>query len=70
MTKWIKPIRTGIQVLLAVIPLVPFLIPALGLSATVGLGATLIGVATTASRLMALPAVEDLLEKFGLKTPE
>lgn len=75
MSKWVKPIRTAIQVLLPLIPVVPVLVPALGLSATAGVGAALVGGATLLSRLMQLPSVEKFLEALGIhsqspSTPE
>ncbi len=66
MNKWIKPARTAIQLVIALIPAVPFLVPALGLSATAGLGASLVTVASLASRVMQTPAVEKLLSTLGL----
>jgi len=66
MSKWVRPARTAIQVLLALIPVVPVLVPVLGLSATAGLGASLVTVASLLSRLMQNPAVEDLLKTLGL----
>jgi len=66
MSKWVRPARTAIQVLLALIPVVPVLVPVLGLSATVGTGAALVTVASLLSRLMQNPTVEDLLKTLGL----
>lgn len=61
MNKWTRPARTAIQLLIALIPVVPLLVPALGLSATVGVGAALVTGASLISRLMQIPAVERLL---------
>lgn len=66
MSKWIRPARTAIQVLVAVLPMVPILVPAVGLSETVGIGATLVATASLISRLMQMPAVESLLESLGI----
>lgn len=66
MSKWIKPARTAIQSLIALIPVVPVLVPALGLSATVGVGASLVTVASIASRVMQVTAVENFLSTLGL----
>jgi anti-sigma factor RsiW len=66
MSKWIKPMRTAIQSVIALIPAVPFLVPVLGLSATAGLGASLVTVASLASAAMQTPAVEKLLSTLGL----
>jgi hypothetical protein len=70
MSKWVKPIRTAIQLLIVLIPAVPVLVPALGLSATVGLGAALVTGASALSRLMQLPAVEAILSKLNLHSPD
>lgn len=67
---WVKPTRTAIQGLIGLIPALPFLVPALGLSATAGVGALVVTVATVAARLMAIPAVERILHLLGLKTPD
>lgn len=66
MSKWIKPARTAIQSAIALIPVVPVLVPALGLSATMGVGASLVTVASLLSRVMQVPAVEKLLSTLGL----
>lgn len=66
MNKWIKPARTAIQSVIALIPVVPVLVPALGLSATVGVGASLVTVASIASRVMQISAVENFLSTLGL----
>ena len=66
MNKWIKPTRTALQVLIALIPVVPFLVPALGLSATAGVGASLVTVATLMARIMQTEASEALLSTLRL----
>ena len=68
MGKWERPIRTAIQFLIVLIPAVPFLVPALGLSVTAGLGASLVTGASLISRLMATDLGENLLQKLGLST--
>jgi len=68
MNKWIRPARTAIQLLIALIPVVPLLVPALGLSATVGVGASLVTVASLISRVMQFPAVENLLTRLQLSS--
>lgn len=68
MSKWVRPARTAIQVLIALIPVVPVLVPALGLDATVGVGAALVTAASLASRAMQIPAVETLLESLNLQS--
>lgn len=69
MKNWVRPLRTALQVVIGLIPAVPLLVPALGLSATVGLGASLVTVASLASRVMMIPAVEKALETLNLSTP-
>jgi hypothetical protein len=64
--KWIKPVRTAIQSAIALIPVVPVLVPALGLSATAGVGASLVTVASLASVVMQTPSVERLLSTLRL----
>lgn len=68
MTRWVKPTRTAIQVLIALIPVVPILVPALGLSATAGVGAGLVTAAAFLSRLMQIPRVEEILNRLGIGT--
>lgn len=68
MSQWVKPARTAIQVVIALIPVVPLLVPAIGLSATVGTGAALVTVASLLSRAMQNPSVEKLLSTLGLDT--
>lgn len=70
MNKWIKPLRTFFQVVLAVLPMVPVLVPAIGLSATAGVGASVVGVAVFLSRLMATDAAELALSRLGLHTKQ
>lgn len=69
MSKWVKPARTAIQVLIGLTSAAPILVPALGLNATLGAGAVVMTVSTTLSRLMAVPAVEKLLQTWNLHTP-
>lgn len=68
MKEWTKPIRTAIQILVIFVPLAPILIPALGLSATAGVGASLMGGAATLSRIMQIDVVEKLLAKLGIES--
>lgn len=70
MKTWTRPIRTGLQCLLALLPVLPFLVPALGLSATAGVGAVLISMAAALTRLMATPTVETFLTRLGLESPK
>lgn len=68
MSKWVRPARTAIQVLIALIPVVPVLVPALGLDATVGVGAALVTAASLASRAMQIPALERVLKSLNLQS--
>lgn len=69
MKQWVRPLRTGLQCLLALLPVLPSLLPALGLSATVGVGAVMISMATVLTRVMALPAMEAFLTRLNLNSP-
>jgi hypothetical protein len=64
--EWVKSIRTVIQGLIALIPVLPILLPALGLPVTVGVGATVVSMAGVASRLMATPTGETILRRLNL----
>ena len=66
MNKWVKPLRTAIQVLIALTSAAPILVPALGLSATVGVGAVVLTVSAAVSRAMQIPTVEALLQRLNL----
>lgn len=70
MSNWIKPLRTALQAGISVLPLLPVLLPALGISVTVGVGAAIISVSGLLSRFMATELGEAIMEKFGLKSPE
>ena len=66
MNKWVKPLRTAIQVTIALTSAAPILVPALGLSATVGVGAVVLTVSAAVSRAMQIPTVEALLQRLNL----
>ena len=66
MNKWVKPLRTAIQVTIALTSAAPILVPALGLSATVGVGAVVLTVSAAVSRAMQIPSVEALLQRLNL----
>lgn len=70
MEKWRKPLRTAIQVLIALTSAAPILVPALGLSATAGVGVTVLTVSAAVSRVMQNSAVETLLQRWNLHSPE
>lgn len=69
MNKWVKTVRTLVQVLVALTSAAPILVPALGLSATVGVGAIVLTVSAGVTRLMQVPAVETFLAQWNLHTP-
>ena len=62
--QWVRTLRTAVQVLVASAVVVPVLVPALGLSASIGLGAALVGAAAVVTRLMAIPAISDWVNKL------
>lgn len=66
--EWKRTIRTAIQSVIALAPIVPILVPALGISATAGVGAILIAIAAAVTRVMQVPQVSELLNKY-LKVP-
>lgn len=66
--EWIRVVRTVLQVAISVAPMVPVLIPAIGLSATAGAGAAMIAIAAAVTRVMSIPTVAELLNKY-LKVP-
>lgn len=66
---WVKPVRTALQTFIATIVLLPFLVEALGMDTAAGVGAALAGFAAAASRVMAIPMVEDFLSRLGLASP-
>lgn len=66
--EWVRTVRTVIQVTVSLALVAPVLIPALGLSAATGIGATILGVALAVTRLTQVPAVAALLNKY-LKVP-
>lgn len=68
MEKWVKSVRTMVQCLIALIPAAPFLVPALGLSATAGVGASIVALAGALARVMAIPAVETFLATLGIQS--
>lgn len=67
--EWIRVVRTALQVAISVAPMVPVLIPAIGLSATAGVGSAMIAIAAAVTRIMSIPTMADLLNKY-LKIPK
>lgn len=66
--EWTRTIRTVIQVALPLVASAPLLVPALGLSVTTGVGASIVALAALLTRVMQIPAVAGLLNKY-LKIP-
>lgn len=62
--QWKATVRTAFQVLLALVAIAPLVVPAVGLSATVGVGAVVLAVASGVTRVMAIPGVNDFIERF------
>ena len=62
--EWVRTVRTAIQILVSVGALAPVLVPALGLSTTVGVGAAVIGVAAIVTRVTSTPEIAELLNKY------
>jgi hypothetical protein len=53
-----------IQAAIAVVPIVPVLVPLVGLSTTVGVGAILIAIAGAAARVMQVPAINGWINRL------
>lgn len=66
--EWKRTLRTVVQIAVAVCASAPLILPALGLSATAGVGASVIAVSAAVTRVMSIPAVAELLNKY-LKIP-
>lgn len=64
--EWKKALRTSLQVLLSLLLASPAILPALGLSATAGIGVTVVALSGILARLMSLPQLIPLFEKLGL----
>lgn len=62
--EWTRTFRTVLQVLIGILPMVPFLVGAVGMSTTVGVGAVIIAVAAVATRIMAIPEIDDWVNRF------
>lgn len=59
-------VRTVVQVAVGLAAIAPFLVGDLGLSTTGGLIAGALGVAAALTRIMAVPAVDQMLSGMGL----
>lgn len=62
--QWKATVRTAFQVILALAVIIPLAIPAVGLTATAGAGAVIIAVASGVARVMALPSVNEAIDRF------
>lgn len=62
--EWVRTLRTAVQVAVTAAVAIPVVVPAIGLSASVGLGAALIGGAAVVTRLMAIPVISDWVNKL------
>lgn len=67
--EWERTARTSIQVVVGLLPIMPVLIPAIGLNATAGVGASILAVSAALTRLMQIPAVDRLFQKLLRSTP-
>lgn len=67
--EWTRTVRTVLQVTLSIAAAAPLVVPAMGLSTAAGVGAVVVGVAATVTRVSQIPAVASLLERF-LKVPQ
>ena len=60
----VKTIRTACQSLFIVAASMPAMLPALGVATASGVGATLLAVSAGVARLHAVPAINELLNKY------
>ena len=63
-SEWARTLRTGIQVVIGLLPALPVLVSELGLNATTGVVATVLAVAATVTRIMQIPAVDQWVQKL------
>ncbi len=62
--EWVRVCRTLIQVLVPLAAAAPLLVDEIGLSATSGLGASLLAASAVLTRLMSVPAVEQAISRL------
>lgn len=67
--EWKRTLRTVVQVAVSVSLCAPALVPALGLSATAGVGATVLALSAVVTRVMQIPQIAELLDRH-LKIPK
>lgn len=56
--EWVKTVRTTLQVVAGIAVVVPFLLGAVGVSTTVGIGATVVAVAAVITRIMQIQEID------------
>lgn len=70
-TSWVRTIRTSLQTLGGILPVLPILIGALGVSTTVGIGAGVVAVAAVLTKIMTIPEIDAWINgKLGKKSEE
>jgi len=62
--EWAKTVRTALQTLIGLAPFVPELEGKLGISTTVGVGASVVAIAALVTRLMQIPVVDQKVNAF------
>lgn len=65
-SEWKRALRTGVQVALSLLLVSPAILPALGLNASLGVGAIVAGLSALLSRLMSIPQLVPFFRKIGL----
>jgi hypothetical protein len=62
--EWSRVARTSLQTLIGLAPFVPELLGRLGVTTTVGVGASVIAIAALVTRLMQIPVVDQKVNAF------
>lgn len=57
--EWIRTLRTAVQVIAGLAVVTPLLLGAVGVSTTIGVGAAVVTVAATITRIMQIPEIDD-----------
>lgn len=57
--EWIRTLRTVVQVIAGLAVVTPLLLGAVGVSTTIGVGAAVVTVAATITRIMQIPEIDD-----------
>lgn len=64
--EWIRTLRTSLQIVAGLSVVAPFLIAAIGISTTAGVGAAVLAVAATVTRIMQIPEIDQWVnQKLG-----